>query len=115
MSIIEAYVTDLTKDRQSEVLRIRRLVLGLVPDAEEKYSYNLPALTYKGRALIAVAATKEFLSLYPFGSEVIEVMKDKLTDYTLTKGAIHLRKDQPISAELIKQIVTYRIKQLDKS
>ena len=43
---------------------------------------------------------------------MIEELKDQLSDYGVSKGAIRVPLDHPISEEQLKQIIDHRLKQI---
>ena len=62
---------------------------------------------------IGFDALKTHIGIYPYSGEVIEMFKDKLHAYGLSKGAIRVDPDKPIEENLLKEIILYRIKQIE--
>jgi uncharacterized protein YdhG (YjbR/CyaY superfamily) len=65
MSVIDNYLKEVQPSQRVELERIRRIVKGMVPDAEEVIGYGIPTLKYKGKNLIHFAAFKNHLSIFP--------------------------------------------------
>ena len=98
---------DKQKSPQKEILKkIRELIKQLIPNAQEKMSYGVPAFGYKNK-LIMYAAFKKHIGLYP-EPEVIEHFKKELTGYKTSKGTIQFDLDNHIPYDLIKKIVEYK-------
>ena len=66
----------------------------------------MPTLKYQGKPFLGFNAHKQHIGLYPYSGQVVEELKDRLHGYGVSKGAIRVPLDQPISEELLKQITT---------
>ena len=60
----------------------------IVPEAEQGKGYGMPALRYRGKALLSVMATKSHLSLFPFSAAIVAEVAPELEGYDLSKGTI---------------------------
>ena len=112
MTVIDDYLTNVEPSKRQELERIRTLAQKIVPDAEEAIVYGMPTLTYQGKPFLGFDAHKHHIGIYPYSGQVIETLKDQLHDYGLSKGAIRVPLDQPISEEMLKQIIHLRLKQI---
>lgn len=112
MSIIDEYIKNFDSSKKQELERIRKIALEVVPDAKEVISYSMPALTYKGKPFLGFNLHKNHIGIYPYGSEEIEKLKDKLKMYKTSKGAIQVPFDKPIPKELLEEIIQLRIKRI---
>lgn len=110
MSVIDDYISSLSDPEKSIIKHMYDVVRQLVPDSIEGISYSMPALKYKGKALVAIMANKNFLSLYPFGS--IEKLGVDVSAFDQTSGSIHFTTDKPIPDELLKAIIEARKRQI---
>lgn len=102
--------SDITKKLLNE---LRKIILEVVPDAEEITNYGILAFTLirggKAKEQIMIAGFKNHIGLYPT-PDVIEHFADQLKDYKISKGAIQFPLDKPLPKKLIKDIVTYRLR-----
>jgi uncharacterized protein YdhG (YjbR/CyaY superfamily) len=114
MSVIDEFFEYIDPPERSELQRIRNIVHETVPDAVEVISYGMPGFKYKGKYLITFNAWKDHLSLFP-GAEAVEVLRDKLQDYSLSKGTIRFTLDSPLPEPLIKDILLVRVADILKS
>ncbi|WP_424467104.1 iron chaperone [Pseudoclavibacter helvolus] len=111
---IDEYLDALSPEYRAELERIRSIVKRLVPEVDEKISYRMPTLAYKGRALVYFTASKKHLSFYP-SEWAIEEFADRLVDYTTTKHAIQFTVTKPLPDDLIEDLVRYHAAQIDEN
>ncbi len=112
MTVIDEYLTTVDPAKRKELERIRTLAKKIVPGAEETISYGMPTLKYQGKPFLGFDAHKNHIGIYPYSGQVIEELKDHLHEYGISKGAIRVPLDHPISEELLKQIIDHRLKQI---
>ena len=104
MSVVTDYLNKLSPLEKPVLERLRTIVYEIVPEAEDAFSYGVPTYRYKGKYMIAFAANKHFMSIYP-GSEAVEVFKEDLASFKTTKGTISFTAENPLSDELLRHIV----------
>lgn len=112
MTVIDSYLETLSEPEKQTVTHMYGIVRQIVPSATEELSYAMPAFKYKGKGLVAVIANENFLSLYPF--EAVERLGLDLSAYECTSGSIHFSIGNPIPDELLRDIITARMRQIDK-
>src|SRR5438132_3870356 len=112
MTLIDDYLTNVEQSKRQELERIRTLAKQTVPSAEEAIVYGMPTLTYLGKPFLGLNAHKHHIGIYSYSGQVIETLKDQLNDYGVSKGAIRVPLDHPISEELLKHIIHERLKQI---
>lgn len=112
MNAVDEYLAHVPEPKRIELERIRTFVKQLVPEAEESISYMMPAFKYKNKPLIYYAAFKNHLSVFPTSGPT-EILKDKLKDFTVTKGTIQFTLEHPLSDGLLKDIVLTRVTEID--
>lgn len=108
MSVIDDYLKKLELPQRAELERIRQIVQQVAPEAVEVITYGMPGFKYRQKYLIAFAAFKDHLSLFPAPGP-IEALKDKLTDFKLSKGTIQFTLEHPLPESLIKEITLKRV------
>ena len=106
---IDEYIAAFPKNIQGLLQQMRHAIREAAPQAQEAISYQMPAFKQNG-TLVYFAAFKNHLSLFPTGSGV-EAFKEKLTKYNTSKGTIQFPLDEPLSLDLIKEIVRFKVKQ----
>lgn len=87
---------------------VRSTIRKAVPQAEEVISYQMPAYKLHGRVLIYFAGWKEHFGIYPAIGGLVTALREELTPYKVTKGAIRFPLDQPVPTRLIADIAKFR-------
>ena len=113
MSHIDIYLNALSPENKAALQHIRALVHKIVPDAEENFSYDMPAFTYQGKPLIYFAAFKDHLSVFPTAFP-IETLKEELASYTVSKGTIQFTLDHPLPDDIIEKLLKARLSAIEK-
>jgi uncharacterized protein YdhG (YjbR/CyaY superfamily) len=109
MSVIDDYLKKVDQPERGELERIRKLIRSVAPDATEVMTYGMPGFKYQGKYLIAYAAFRDHLSVFP-GAGATQALKSQLAGYKLSKGTIQFTLDTPLSDDIIKQLVKHRTK-----
>ena len=108
---VDEYMSAVPEPARTTLKTIRAIIRSVVPpESIECISYGMPAFKYKG-ALFGYAAFSNHCSLFPMGSSVIQMFKDDLKSFEISKGTIRFPKDKPPSAALVKKLVKARIAQ----
>jgi uncharacterized protein YdhG (YjbR/CyaY superfamily) len=89
--------------------RARELVDGL----EDGRSYGMPALKYRGKALISLQATKAGYSAYPFSGQVVSAVAAAHPGLETTSGSVHFTSRHPLPLDAFDALVVARRKQID--
>src|ERR1700730_15193956 len=100
MTLIDDYLEKVEASKRRELERIRTLAKQRVAGAEEAISYGMPTLKYQGKPFLGFDAHKNHIGIYPYSGEVVEELKDQLHDYAVSKGAIRVPLDHPLSEAL---------------
>lgn len=109
MSLIDDYLETTEPSKRKQLQRIRMLAKEIVPSAEETISYDMPTLKYEGKAFLGFDAHADHIGIYPYSGRVIPQLKDELRAYTVSKGAIRVPLDRPISKRLLKLVIACRL------
>ncbi len=107
MTVIDDSLKALDPSQRLALERIRKIVKQAVPDAEDTISYGMPALKYKGKYLIAFAAFKNHLSLFP--GALPDEPGPELAAFKTSKGTLQFTVDKPIPDDVIKKLVKKRM------
>ena len=103
---VDAYLNALPEEQKSILTHLREIIRATAPAAEEVISYGMPAYKYHGM-LVYFAAFKKHCSLFAVNNDVFE---KELEDYKTSKGTIQFLPEKPISDDLVKQIVQFRMR-----
>ena len=110
-SIIE-YIDGYDGDVRHRLLTVYELIRSAVPDgAVESISWRMPTFKLGTEPLFFFTGTKRHIGFYPT-SDAIAHFSTELAAYGTTEHAIQLRHDAPLTTELIREIITWRLQQL---
>lgn len=103
-------------DRARETLQVlRRMLLELLPDAEEVISYGIPGYRIQGTTVAGYGAFSRHLSYFPHSGSVLDRVRAELggalDGYGGTKSALHFPLDQPLPRELVVRLLRARLEQ----
>jgi uncharacterized protein YdhG (YjbR/CyaY superfamily) len=108
---IDDYLAGVPEPAHSTLQKVRAAIRSaLPPAATETISYKIPAFKHS-EVIIWFAAFANHCSLFPTG-RIIEMFKDDLKPYTLSKGTIQFPIDKPLPAPLVKKMVKARLAQI---
>ena len=96
---------------QATMLEMRDRILQIVPKAEEVVSYGMPAFKLDGNVVAGLLANKHHVGYYPFSGSILHLFENELAKFTITKSAIHVPVDKPLSRTLIRKLIKARIAQ----
>ena len=109
MNEVEKYITEFPDAVQEKLNEIRSAIFDIAPQATERISYGMPAYYLNGSCLFYFAGYKKHIGFYP-KAEGIDAFKEKLTDYKTSKGTIQFPLNKPLPIDLIREIITFRVK-----
>jgi uncharacterized protein YdhG (YjbR/CyaY superfamily) len=108
---IDDYLAGVPKPARATLQKVRAAIRSaLPPAATETLSYKIPAFRH-GEIIIWFAAFPNHCSLFPT-ARIIDLFKEDLKPYTLSKGTIQFPTYKPLPAALIKKMVKARLAQI---
>jgi uncharacterized protein YdhG (YjbR/CyaY superfamily) len=110
MTVIDDYLKKIEPLKKKELKRIRTLAQEIVPSAEEAIVYGMPTLKYQGKPFLGFDAHKNHIGVYPYSGQVIKALKDELQEYEVSKGAIRVPPENPISKGVLRKVINLRLK-----
>lgn len=118
MGTVDDYLASLDPDDRAVVAHVYDVVRAALPAVEQGTSYGMPALTYRGKALIAVMRTKKHIGIYPFSGHVPAVVAAGSADaeapaLEFDKGTIRFQPETPLPDETIRAIVAARVAEIE--
>lgn len=111
MTVIDDLLSGTDASQRVELERIRQMVHQLCPDCEEVKTYGMPGFKYKDKYLLSFAAFKDHMSLFP-GAEPVDMLKEQLKSYQLSKGTIQFTLDHTLPDALLRQIISLCIERI---
>jgi len=115
-SEVDAYLAGQPPKTRRALEELRALIRQAAPGASELMNYRIPAFALipggKRDAQIMIAGYARHVGFYP-SPDVVEAFAGRLADYTFSKGAIQFPLDRPLPAELVLEMVRFRLSQLN--
>ena len=101
---VDEYIGSFPASTQAVLEEIRRRIRSIVPDAGEVISYQIPAITVRGRHLVYFAGWKHHVSVYPL-PDADDGLQQELAPYVAGKGTAKFPLSKPIPYDLIDRLV----------
>ncbi|MFV0372609.1 iron chaperone [Microbacterium sp.] len=113
MGTIDDYLATLDADDAAAITRVYDLARAEEPSAEQGIGYGMPALTYRGKALLSVMRAKAHFGVYPFSPAAIVRALPLLGGVDRAKGTVRFRPGQPLPDAAVRALVAARRDQID--
>ena len=110
---IDDYIHSFPSDIQKILQKVRKTIRKAAPEAVETINYQMPTFKLNGKNLVHFAAWKSHIGFYATPSGNIAFQKE-LAKYKTGKGSIQFPLDQEIPYELIREIVTFRVQEVNE-
>lgn len=110
MSRVEDYIAKYPPEVRARMEQVRACIKEIIPDAEEVFSYGVPAFKLK-KVVVMYAAHKEHIGFYPM-PQTIQAFKDRLKDYSYAEGTVRFPHNKSLPLDLIKEMVKHRLKDI---
>jgi uncharacterized protein YdhG (YjbR/CyaY superfamily) len=108
---IDQYLAGLEDPKRATLQELRRMILAVIPDAEEGIAYQHPAFRLQGKVVAGFAAFTNHLSYLPHSGSVFPQLRDETAAYTTSAGALRFAIDAPLPESLVEQLVRVRMAQ----
>lgn len=106
---VDDYLADLDEPKRSTLGKLRQTILSIVPNAEQCISYGMPAFRLDGKVIAGFAAFTNHLSYLPHSGSVLSELRDDVSPYEQSKGALRFSVDTPLPRELVEKLIAVRI------
>lgn len=105
---VDMYMSELPDEYRSALEKLREVIRSEAPEAEEGFSYGVPAFKLEGKPLVCFAAFKNHCGFYPLSPTVLDRFSKELSGYETAKGTIRFHPQKLIPDDLIRKIVQAR-------
>jgi uncharacterized protein YdhG (YjbR/CyaY superfamily) len=95
---------------QQTLSKMRKVIKGLIPAAEEVISYQIPTYKLNG-PVAAFAGFKNHCSYFAMSHSVMKALQEDLEKYDTSGVTIRFPIDKPLPASLLKKLVTEKMKE----
>jgi uncharacterized protein YdhG (YjbR/CyaY superfamily) len=110
---IDAYLAAVPEPKKSTLEEMRRRILAIVPEVEQKISYQMPAFAVGGKVVAGFASFKNHLAFLPHSGRVLSQLDRELEGFVRTLSSLHFAIDQPLSEELIAKLIEAKMRVLE--
>jgi uncharacterized protein YdhG (YjbR/CyaY superfamily) len=104
---IDTYLATISSEKRAALGRLRKIIRGAAPEAEECISYGIPAFRLNGKFLVGLGAAATHCSFYP--GAVLTTFGEELSRYDTSKGTIRFQPDKPLPSALVRKLVKARM------
>ena len=108
---IDEYLDALEEPQRTTLAQLRQTILDILPEAEQGISYGVPAFKVQGKTIAGFAAFKTHLSYLPHSGSVFPQLKDELTGFSASSGALRFSTGQPLPVSLVRKLIAARLQQ----
>ena len=109
---VDAYLASQPEPVRRVLEVVRRTIQSAAPEAEESFSYGMPAFRLGGRPLVAFGAAAGHCALYPMNPATIEIHRPLLGKFETSKGTIRFNVSQPLPASVVRTLVKARLQDM---
>jgi uncharacterized protein YdhG (YjbR/CyaY superfamily) len=110
---VDAYLASLPADVRTALEELRRLIQGLIPDAQERVSYGTTVIFANPKDVVGFVSQPKHLSFFTMSPKLAEQMKDEISKTHKVSGAtVHFSPSNPLPPKLVGKIVAARLKEL---
>lgn len=106
----DEYLKQIPAGQRKALQALRKQILAAAPGAEEHFGYGLPGFKHNGHPMLYLGAAKNHVALY---GSVPAVFKERLKDFTVSKGTIQFTPEKPLPAALVKDIVKAKMAEIE--
>ncbi len=110
-SEVDNYLASLEEPKRSTLEALRRAILEIIPEAEQCISYGAPAFRLNGKVIAGFAAFKNHLSYLPHSGSVFPELRNAISQYKTSSGALRFPVDRPLPKSLVKKLIAIRKRQ----
>ena len=105
---VDEYIEGQPEPQRTTLRELRSTLRRILPEAEEKMSYGVPAFTLGGKAIAGYAGLARHCSYFPHSGAVLPELDDELAGYDWSKGTLRFPVDQPLPEALVRRLVEVR-------
>jgi uncharacterized protein YdhG (YjbR/CyaY superfamily) len=113
---VDAYLATLPEPERKTLEELRALIKSEVPGVQERISYGTTVIFALDRDLVGFVSQPKHLSFFTMSPRLAAAMKREITKTHKVSGAtIHFSAEDPLPTELLKRILSERVKEARKA
>ena len=113
---VDEYLEAAPEPQRTTLRALRALLAELLPDAEQRLSYGMPAFVVDGKAIAGYAHAKRHCGYYPHSGSVLERVEPALLEgYDWSGGTLRFPVDRAPGRDLVARLVEIRLADIRES
>ncbi len=108
---VDEYVASLDGVTKKRLIELRTFIRSLLPGAEERISYGIPAYFVDGKMICYISGYKHHAALYP-GRTNSEAYNQLAAKYAHGKSTARFSNDEPLPKDIIERFIETRLKEV---
>lgn len=112
---VTQYLSGLPKKEREALETVRKKILSLMPEAEERLSRGVPFFYYRGKRAVGFRSSKTHLSFFIMEGKVLNSHRLEISDYDNSQTVIKFSPDKPLDQEIIEKLVRARMAEIERS
>jgi uncharacterized protein YdhG (YjbR/CyaY superfamily) len=105
---VDDYLAAAPEPHRTTLTALRSLLVGLLPEAEQGIAYGVPCFKVDGKGIAGFAFYTKHCSYFPMSGSITAELASELRGYGTAKGSIRFAVDEPLRADLVRQLVEAR-------
>src|SRR5262245_45317606 len=110
---IDEYLSGVSPEKRAALEELRQTIRSIVPEAEEGFSYGMPAFRLDGKPIAGFAAAAKHCTYFPMSGSTVETLKNELKGYDTSKGAVRFQPDKPLPVASVRKLIMTRIREIE--
>jgi uncharacterized protein YdhG (YjbR/CyaY superfamily) len=106
---IDEYLAGVEEPQKRTLETLRKTILGIIPEAEQCISYQVPTFKVNGKGIAGFAAYKKHCSYFPMSGSVFRKLGDGVAKYKTSSGALQFPADRPLPKTLVRKLIKVRL------
>ena len=112
---VDDYLAAVPEPQKSTLEQLRSTLAALLPEAAQGIAYGVPCFKVGGKGVAGFGFYKNHCTYFPMSGSITTELADALTGFVTAKGSIQFPTDEPLSAELVEQLVDARRREIARS
>lgn len=109
---LDEYLTPLDETKRATVRAIFTAITSKYPKMELVIAWNQPMLKLDGQYIFGVMVQTNHILMAPWGTDVLEQFRPRLTDYKVNKKTIQVPVDWKPDTKLLRDMAAARIAEI---
>jgi len=113
-NVVLNYLKKLTFNEKEALGTLRKQILKLVPEMEERLSRDVPFFYYKGKRAVGFRSSKTHLSFFIMEGNVLKELQKEIAHLDVSPTVIRFKPKNPIPEVLIEKLVLARVQEIER-